>query len=127
MTETVLLVDDNAVQREIRREILVRAGAAVAVAAGGREAMGMLENPGLRASLALLVTDHIMPGMGGPELASRVRAILPDLPVLVLSGLPGAEEEYAATPVFFRLKPCPPAELIRLAKHLLAGKSLRSA
>ena len=87
----------------------------------------MLEDPAVRASAGLLVTDHLMPGMQGPELVARVRELLPDLPVLVLSGLPDAEEEYAATPVFFRLKPCPPNELIRLVKHLLAAQTLRSA
>lgn len=127
MTGLVLLVDDSAVQAEVRRDILARSGASVAVALNGQRALALLEDPGFRASLGLLITDHSMPGMGGPELVRQALDRLPRLPILVLSGLDEAEEEYRDLPVLFRLKPCPPGELIRLAHQLLGGQSLLSA
>ncbi len=127
MTGLILLVDDNTVQASIRRDILARSGATVAVSPGGEHALARLDDPAFRASLGLLITDHIMPGIGGPELALAMHRRMPGLPILVLSGLPEAEAEYAALPVIFRLKPCPPGELIRLARHLLGGRSLLSA
>lgn len=127
MTGLILLVDDNAVQASVRRDILVRSGASVAVSTSGAHALALLDDPAFRASLGLLITDHVMPGMSGPELVQIMIRRMPGLPVLVLSGLPEAEAEYAGLPVVFRLKPCPPGELIRLARHLLGGQSLLSA
>ncbi len=127
MKTHILLVDDNPVQAEARRAILTRSGAEVIVARGAAEAMARIEDPDCREQIGLLVTDHLMPGMNGPELVRLVRAVLPELPVLVLSGLPDAEGDYADSPVLFRLKPFPPAELIRLTKHMLGGRTLRLA
>ncbi len=127
MKSRILLVDDNFVQAEARRAILSRSGAEVVLARGAAEALACIEDPDFRDQVGLLVTDHLMPGMNGPELVRLVRAILPELPVLVLSGLPDAEQDYADSPVLFRLKPFPPAELIRLTKHMLGSRTLRSA
>ncbi len=127
MTSLILLVDDNAVQGTARRDILERAGVSVQLARNGEEALRMLAEPGMRASLGLLITDHLMPGMNGPALVRSMLAELPGLPVVVLSGLPGAEAEYVGLPVHFRLKPFPPGELIRLTRHLLGGQTLLSA
>lgn len=127
MTGLILLVDDSAVQAEVRRDILARSGAGVAVATDGARALALLEDPGFRASLGLLITDHSMPGMGGPELVRAALLRVPHLPILVLSGLADAEEEYQGLPVLFRMKPCPPGELIRLTHRLLGGQSLLSA
>lgn len=127
MDTQILLVDDNPVQAEARNAILSRSGLSVIVASGAREALALLRDEPLRRSIGLLVTDHLMPGMNGPELVRETRSLLPDLPVLVLSGMPDVEAEYGADQVVFRLKPFPPAELIRLAKHLLGQRTLRTA
>ena len=87
----------------------------------------MFQEPGFRASLGLMVTDHLMPGMNGPELVRKVRLDMPELPILVLSGLPDAESEYPEDQIVFRLKPFPPNELIRLVKHMLGARGRRSA
>ena len=122
----VLLVDDNPIQAAVRKEVLTRAGAEIIVASNGVEALQILERSGSSRSVRLMVTDHLMPEMDGPELVRRVRERLPALPVVVLSGLPDAEAEYGGG-VVFRLKPFAPQELIRLIKHLLGDWSLRSA
>ena len=123
----ILLVDDNKIQAETRRAILSRVGGEVIVAGSAVAALGMLEDPRLCSGLGVLVTDHLMPGMNGPELVDRVRKTLPLLPILVLSGLPDAESEYPAGQVVFRLKPYPPGELIRLVKHMLGARGRLSA
>ncbi len=127
MGSQILLVDDNPVQAEARRAILLRSGASVLVAHGAEQALELLEDSAVRLSIGLLVSDHLMPGMNGPELVVRVRSLLPGLPILVLSGLPDAETAYGDEPVVFRLKPFPPGELIRLAKHMLGEQALRTA
>ncbi len=127
MSGKVLLVDDSAVQREARSVVLTRAGMHVLAAATGDEALEFLQSPELQAEIGLLITDHCMPGVGGPELVRAVRALLPELPILVLSGLADAEDEYEADDVVFRPKPFPPGELVRLTCHLLGPEALQTA
>jgi CheY-like chemotaxis protein len=66
----------------------------------------------------MVITDHCMPEMGGPELVKRLRE-QSALPILVLSGLPEAELEYQGMDVLFRLKPIQPQELIDLSRTML--------
>ena len=127
MNVQTLLVDDDPVQSEVRRAVLARSGSSIITARSGEDALVLLRDEHARKNIGLLVTDHLMPGMNGPELVARVRELMPDLPVLVLSGLPDAEEEYAGMPILFRLKPFPPNELIRLVRHMLGDRILRSA
>jgi PAS domain S-box-containing protein len=83
----VLLVEDEAMVRALTERILVRAGYRVATARNGREALARLEaqGPG-EAPIDVLVTDVVMPEMGGRELAQRLRRARPDLPVVFMSG-----------------------------------------
>jgi len=80
--QTVLVVEDDAVIRRLLDLQLSRLGYAVTTAADGNEAIE--QNAGRRVDL--LVTDIVMPGMDGPELASTMRAQNPELRVLFLSG-----------------------------------------
>lgn len=123
----ILLVDDNELQASTREAILSRGVASVRVARTASEALAIMGDPAGRQSIGLLVTDHLMPEMNGPELVRRVREILPELPILVLSGMPDAEAQYVSLQVIFRLKPFPPPDLIRLTKHMLGSRALRSA
>ena len=127
MTAEILLVDDNAVQASTRRTILSRSGRMVAVAAGAHQALVMLEDEQLLHSINLVITDHWMPGMNGPEFVASLRRRLPVIPVLVLSGLPDAEEEYAGMDVIFRIKPLAPDQLIALVESLLDSPMGRTA
>jgi len=119
MTADILLVDDNAVQATTRRSILLRTGRTVALAGGATQALDLLEDNRLLESLGLVITDHCMPGMNGPEFVSRLREQLPAVPVVVLSGFPDVETEYEGMNILFRLKPVPPDQLIALAENLL--------
>ena len=94
MTTCILLVDDDAVQATTRKAILERAGKSVFVAPNAQAGLKMLGNPEFFASVGLVITDHLMPQMNGPEFVAVLRDLLPSLPVLVLSGLPDGETEY---------------------------------
>jgi DNA-binding response OmpR family regulator len=127
MTAEILLVDDNAVQASTRHTILSRSGRTVVVAAGALQALAKLEDEQLLHSINLVITDHWMPGMNGPEFITLLRRRLPVIPVLVLSGLPDAEEEYAGLDVIFRIKPLAPDQLIALVESLLDSPMGRTA
>ncbi|MGE0352824.1 MAG: PAS domain S-box protein [Gemmatimonadales bacterium] len=85
-TGTILLVEDEGAVRQLARRILSGAGYNVLEAASGRDALR--HSAQLQGKLDLLVSDVVMPGMSGPELADRLRAEQPGLPVLFISGYP---------------------------------------
>src|SRR6185436_5653653 len=83
-TETVLLVEDDENVRRITARILTTRGYTVLQAGDGAHALAMLE--GYRDPVHLLITDVVLPKMGGRELAERVLARRPDIHVLYMSG-----------------------------------------
>lgn len=80
---TVTVVDDDSRVRAILVETLVSAGAQVSEASSGGEGIELVQ----RASPDVLVVDFGMPGMSGGEVVRKVRALYPDMPVLLVSGL----------------------------------------
>jgi CheY-like chemotaxis protein len=81
---TILLVEDDHEVRKLLREILEFCGYTVLESAGGREALGRIEKENGRVDL--VVTDLVMPGMGGDEFADLLRARFPSIKVLYTSG-----------------------------------------
>src|SRR5580692_5200814 len=98
----ILLVDDNPVQAATRKAILSHSGNHVFVAANAQEALKLLEDTGFTNNISLIITDHLMPKMNGPQFVAQLRTQLPNVPVLVLSGMPGAEAEYDGMNVLYR-------------------------
>lgn len=127
MTADILLVDDNAVQASTRRSILLRTGRTVVLASGALQALAMLDSAELLQSLALVITDHCMPGMNGPALVARLRERRPSIPVVVLSGYPDVEAEYEGMNIVFRMKPVAPDQLIALTESLLNPPLIKTA
>jgi DNA-binding response OmpR family regulator len=123
----ILLVDDDATQASIRKAILTRSGNEVVIATEGRQALTLFESPELARHIGMVITDHIMPGMSGPQFVTELRRHFPALPVLVLSGLPGGETEYEGLNVHYRLKPLAPEELIRLVESIPGNALGRTA
>ena len=80
---TVLLVEDDDVVRAVVAEMLAELGYVVREAGGSEEA---LELAGDRDELDILLTDVVMPGLGGPELAAKVCELRPGVRVLYMSG-----------------------------------------
>ena len=82
--ETVLLAEDELGVRKLVREVLEQAGHKVLEAASGPAALRAAE--GYKGVIQLLLTDVVMPEMSGPELASKLTTVRPDLKVLYMSG-----------------------------------------
>ena len=118
----VLLIDDNPVQLKVREAVLRNAGFAVATAATGESALAAVRVLGDR--IGVVVTDHVMPVSSGAEFVRQLRAQNDWVPVVVLSGMTDALNEYEGMHVQFRSKPVPPPELIALVRAGLA-ESLR--
>lgn len=83
-SETVLLAEDADALRKLAQTLLERNGYRVLAAANGFEALAILRQRGKR--IDLLLTDVIMPGLNGRELATRMALLQPGLKVLYMSG-----------------------------------------
>jgi two-component system cell cycle sensor histidine kinase/response regulator CckA len=81
---TILLVEDERPVRSTVRRLLERQGYEVLEAGNGQDALTLISARG--AEIDLVLSDMVMPGMGGLELADRVRALSPKLPVLLMTG-----------------------------------------
>lgn len=84
--EAILIVDDEAPVREVVRRLLNREGYVTHVAEGGAEALEALNDPELRRSLALVLLDMAMPGMSGQRALRSLRELLPETPIVFLTG-----------------------------------------
>lgn len=84
---TILLAEDEEGVRELAQEILEESGYQVLSVSSGVEAVRLAEShPG---PIHLLLTDVVMPGMSGPDVARSVRALRPQLAILYMSGYGG--------------------------------------
>jgi two-component system, cell cycle sensor histidine kinase and response regulator CckA len=90
----VLVVEDEGVVRELTTRVLERAGFEVIATASGSEALSVIEREGH--SLHALVTDVVMPGMSGPQLAEHVLERYPSMRVVLLSGYTAETLDLAA-------------------------------
>lgn len=86
-SETILLVEDDEVVRQLITAQLKRQGYRALAAGSGEDALKLWHSEG---PLGLLVSDVVMPGMSGPELALSLRKLQPELPILFISGYPGS-------------------------------------
>jgi len=82
--ELILLADDEPIMREVMAEVLESIGYRVIMADDGPEAFDLFKAHEQEVSIALL--DMIMPHMGGAQLAEKIRAINPELPVIFMTG-----------------------------------------
>jgi CheY-like chemotaxis protein len=118
--ETILVVEDNEIQREGTALVLRREGFRVFPAAGGKEALALLSS-GVAPDLVLL--DMTMPPPDGWRImAMREKAAgLASVPVVLLTGLGVAHEEWAATLGACALirKPVETAELLAAVRRCL--------
>jgi len=117
--ETILLVEDEPLIRELSRDMLERQGYRVVLAPDAKEAERMCANAG---SFDLLITDAIMPNITGAELARRIRTFHPGLKVLFISGdtnEPAEREETGGEGTFLQ-KPFSADSLGRKIRQILS-------
>ncbi len=118
--ETLLLVEDDESVRLLIARILGQHGYKILEAADGEEALRMLEaHPD---TIRLVITDMVMPHMGGRELAVRVRAQHPRLPIVCLSGYPD-DKPHPDPGILFLQKPLQPDALLAKVRGALDSAS----
>ncbi len=118
--ETVLLVEDDAQVRSFASICLRGNGYVVIEASQGHEALGIFHKNG--GSIELLITDVVMPGMGGRQLVKTIRSLSPALKVLFISGYTAKSREkldVQGAGVDFLQKPFTPAALLHKVRDLL--------
>jgi PAS domain S-box-containing protein len=118
----ILLVEDDESVRCLARRILERAGYTVLQAPNGRAALELAASHGRTVDVVL--SDVIMPDMGGVELKERLRAIYPALQVILTSGYSEADlrGEVRAKSAAFLRKPFTAASLLQVVAETMAGK-----
>jgi CheY-like chemotaxis protein len=116
--ETILLVDDNPLRAAMRKSLLEGNGP-VMRALDASEALCMVESPEFAQGLALVITGHAMTGISGPEFVAEFRSRMPQVPVLVMSAVPDAEQEYKGIPEVFISRTTSPDELRALVGRLV--------
>jgi len=124
-TETILLVEDEPSVRTLVRDELRKLGYRVVEAKNGVDACLLATQQA--GSFQLLLTDVVMPGMGGRELAQHLSVIKPDLRTLFISGymddigiMAGQEEGMSS----FLQKPFTPEVLAREVRNLLDSSAV---
>jgi CheY-like chemotaxis protein len=118
----VLLVEDHRELRRIYRFALEQAGFGVVEAGDGEEALSIVEQFGSR--LGAVVTDVVMPRVGGRELVWRLSETHPSLPVILVTGLLDRRQVVhgmAPEPAWFLRKPFDPSELVALVRKALGA------
>jgi CheY-like chemotaxis protein len=121
-SESVLLVEDSDSLRRLVNLLLTRQGYTVLQARDGEDALKV--SAGHQGPIHLLVTDVVMPRMGGPELAGRISSTRPDIRVLFTSGyLDGAGLDLTVEngTTAFLAKPFTPDQLARKVRETLEG------
>ncbi len=111
----VLVVDDDARVRDVAERILVRHGHTVACAADGVAALALCREQ----SFDVVLTDVVMPHMGGVALAAALKADYPTVRVIFTSGYP-ADDSRALTGVAFLPKPFNQASLLEYVSQALS-------
>jgi CheY-like chemotaxis protein len=120
-SETILLAEDDTTVRRLTERMLRQAGYQVLVAPSGAAALETSDRH--QGTIDLLVSDVVMPEMGGAELARNLRATRPGIPVLYLSGYtdPGIiEGELVKEKTSFLQKPFTAGDLLQKIRNALA-------
>lgn len=123
-SETILLVDDDAGIRDLVRRALKDGGYHVLTAPDGLEALAVAKAHA--GSIHILITDLVMPRMGGAELAAQLSAAHRDLVVLYISGYTDRREwklEASQVGRAYLQKPFTPSVLMRKVRELLDATS----
>jgi CheY-like chemotaxis protein len=118
--ERILLVEDETAVRWYAKRVLEDRGYTVLEAASGEKALEIIASE--RRKIHLLLTDVVMPGMGGPELSSRVGGLLPSTHTLFISGYAQQALESSGTlPLGARLlrKPFDKGSLLSAVRSVL--------
>jgi DNA-binding response OmpR family regulator len=115
----ILVIDDNPTQLCVREAVLRGAGFSVLTAESAEQALALLHDHAASAGLRVILTDHVLPGASGDAFVRELREFSPSVPVLVISGMDEAEQEYEGLDIKFLHKPCAPEDLITQVREAL--------
>jgi PAS domain S-box-containing protein len=123
-SETILVVEDNEMVRTVTCEILKRQGYTVVEARHGVDALDIAQR--YHGPIHLLLTDVVMPEMGGPELVSRLAPIRPRMKIVYVSGYTADAIDHQgmlAEGIEFLSKPVGLDTLVRKVRDVLDARS----
>jgi DNA-binding NtrC family response regulator len=124
MAHTILVVDDDPVQRRLLETAITRSGMQVVTSPGGGPALELINGP-RGEQIALVLLDLVMPDVGGLDVLAKLRPTNPDLPVIVLTakgGIDSAVEAMRAGASDFLVKPASPERIaISIRNQLKIG------
>jgi len=127
-SETIVVVDDQAMVLELCRTTLERAGFTVFTAANGEQALSLFEPN--RSPIDLALIDIVMPGMSGVELAKRLERLNTGVRIVLMSGYSPDEVKRVVgeSAACYRSiwKPMEPRTLVQMIKNALDGEPKRS-
>ena len=117
---TILLVDNDPLQANLRKSILERRFHDVQRVSDAAEALCLVEQPQFADGLGMVISGLNMPGIGGPEFVAELHERLPMVPVLVLGAGSEAAADYKGGWVRFLSRPIGSEQLLAAANELLA-------
>lgn len=122
-TETILLVEDEPGLRELTATILGKQGYTVLKAVHGHAALRTARECGGQA-IDLVLTDMVMPEMGGKMMAESLRVLHPEIKILFTSGYTDCDDASVEVTVDFLPKPFTPSELVRRVRQVIDRESV---
>jgi CheY-like chemotaxis protein len=119
--ETILLVEDDVMVRSICVDILKERGYIILEAENGEDALHVFDR--YHGTVDLLLTDVVMPKMGGTELAEKLRKLAPDIQVVFMSGYTEnaiVHQGVLKEGIYFIHKPLTPDALSSMVRKVLS-------
>jgi CheY-like chemotaxis protein len=117
--ELILCVDDEENQLAVRKLVLESKGYAVLTAPSGQQALALLAQH----SVDLVLSDHLMPGLTGAELARQIKVQKPELPVILISAVNEVPADAAYADLFMSKLDGPIAMCENIAAMLARAKN----
>lgn len=124
---TILLVDDDPLQGQVRKSILERQFAEVERVGDVAEAFIRVEDAEFSDSLGLIVVALSRPGLGGPAFVSELKSRLPWAPVLVLGRTHDETRSYRGNDIRFLSRSVPAAEFLACTRMIVERQLARPA
>lgn len=115
----ILIVEDDYASQQALGALLKQMGHTPVVADSAAGALRIVQSA---ATIDVVVSDVVMPGMNGIEFAERARKARPGLPIVLVTGDSGALDEVLANGAMALLKPYSPDTLRRVLKEALEGR-----
>ena len=119
----ILCVDDEPIPLILRKSVLEKAGYSVLTASSGAEALKLLEMQ----QVDLVLTDMLMPGMNGTQLAREAKSRRPQVPVILYSGVNEIPEDVAYADLFVSKVEGPAHMCAKISEMLAQSRSVENA